>query len=161
MKKFWIAGVAFLLVCSFGFWLYRISIPDETRIRWVLEAMAEGFNDSSARRTVDGLADDFVEESTGASKSEIKGFLFQLDLTERDARTKEFRYRAELSEIEIQLPPGERRASARLFVDVLRLKGDGWSKAWKARVETALVKEKGGWKVTGGRFLTVEGKRPF
>lgn len=161
MRKTWIFGVGFLLACALAFWLYRASIPEETRIRRLVEGMAAGFNRSSAGRTVAGLSDDFFDETHGAGKRELQGFLFQLFLRERDPETKEFRYRAELDDLQVDIEPDEAAARVRVLADVSRRRDDGWESIWTTRVEAELGKEDGRWRILRARYESQKGRMPW
>jgi len=136
-------------------------VSDSTRIEWLLNDMAAGFNASSASRTVGGLAEDFIEEHNRVEKDQLKAFLFQLFLSERDPTTKDFRYRVSLDSPRIEVDPSGKSAKVSLLARFERLADKDWRNAWGVKIEAALEKKDGQWAVTRARHETTSGRRPF
>jgi hypothetical protein len=154
-----LAGISILLIGAW--WVYPRLVSDTTRIEWMVDGMAAGFNASSASRAVAGLAEDFVEEKNQVGRSEIKAFLFQLFFTERDPDSKDFLYRVSLDRPNIQVEPSGDRAHVSLEARFERRAGKDWKNAWKAKIEADLVERDGEWTITRARHETTSGRRPF
>jgi len=162
MKKYLLILIGISACAALAYWVYLASASDDTRIRWLVADMLEGFNDSRAGRVVSGLSEDFSEDTVHVSREEIKGFLLQLFLTERDPETKEFRFKAEISDLQISVKGGDPpKASARLTATLLQKSGAQWASAWVVDVEAGLGKEDGDWKFFRSRHTSREGRRPF
>lgn len=156
-------GTLLLLALVFGVRaIVRALASDETKIRWRIEEMAEGFNDTRMNPILAGLAQDFVDETTGARKDDARAGLAQLFLQRKDPQTKQFPYRARVPEEQLTLSvqPGEPRTAAAQFVlECEESHGEAWSPAWKAKVRAELALDSSGWRITGTHFETIEGKR--
>lgn len=165
VKKILIGVIGIALAALAVHWIRLTTASDETRIRWLLEEMEEGFNDSSASSVVSGLSEEFLEESERLEKHQIRQFLLYLFLRERDPETKEFRFRVRLHEPDIQVAlPDAREATVRLRAEFLRLrngKDRSWETTWEADIQAQLRKEDDGWKVHRSRHREVGGRRPF
>jgi hypothetical protein len=165
MKKILIGVIGIALAGMAVYWMRLATASEETKIRWLLEGMEEGFNDSSARSVVNGLSEEFLEESERLEKHEIRQFLLYLFFRERDPSTKEFRFRVRLHEPDIQVAlPDAREATVRLRAEFLRLENGrerSWKTAWEADIEARLKKEDDDWKVHRSRHREVAGRRPF
>ena len=112
-------------------WLRGCFLSEEERVRRIILSMADGFNRSRAGQIVDPLAEGYVEETSRHDRTNVRGYLGVLFLTQRDAKTKEFRYRVEVENLSVTmdaekpgkaqvvvvasfLAPGCRRLRARL-----------------------------------------------
>jgi hypothetical protein len=158
-----IAG-AILVVALAANWVRRALMSDEARIRELLETMADGFNRSRTGDCLDGLAEDFREETTGVDKGSIGNFLRLLFLRERDPQTKKFTYRVELPEAELKIEVSakqEGQARVDLVADFFKLAGEDWKLFWKARITADLEEGEDGWQVKRSRHETLEGRRKF
>lgn len=163
MKRVLLAALA-LLALFFGVRaLVRALASDETKIRWLVEEMTEGFNDTRMNPILSGLAQDFVDDSTGADKDHVRAGLAQIFLQRKDPATKRFPFRAQLPEAEfpVAVQDGEPRlAEADFLLECEESKGEEWHSCWKAQVHAELVLAAGGWKIRRVRIDTREGRRP-
>lgn len=135
---------------------------DETRIRWRIEAMVEGFNATRMNPILDGLAREFVEETWGADRELARAGLARLFLERKDPVSRGFLYVLEVpdEELAIELQPGEpARAKVGMVLQVEERRGAERTLAWKARLEGELVESDDGWKFTRARCDTLEGAR--
>ena len=135
---------------------------DETKIRWLLEDMTEGFNDTRMNPILSGLAQEFVDESSGADKELVRAGLAQLFLQSKDPKTKKFPYivRVLENETKIDVTQGE-PATARLecVVEFVTPHGPGeFELIWKVRIDGELAR-KDSWKFQRTRVHTLEGQR--
>ena len=160
---FWIIGL--LLAGWIGYWVYLRLAPEETKIEWLLDGMAKGFNSSRAAATVEGIAEGFEEETAHVSRSDVHQFLLYLFLNEREPKTKEFRFRVKLGKPSISLLPmegdGQPRAELKLDAEFLELQGQDFKPAWQVSIEAELEKLPEGWRVLRSRHRSLSGKRPF
>ena len=162
MKKYVLILIGISACAVIAYWVYLASVSDDTRIRWLVADMLEGFNDSRAGTVVSGLSENFTEDTTHVSRDEIKVFLVQLFFTERDPRTKEFRFKAEISNLETRVKGGDPpSATVRLTATLLEKSGAQWASAWVVEVEGDLRKEDGDWQFFRARYKSREGRRPF
>ena len=161
MKKIALTLAAALIAWALGYWIYLLCASDSTRIRWLIEKMERGFNASSARATVSGLADGFVEETSGVEREEIHKFLLYLFFHERDPQTKEFKYRVELDPPEIDISAERKAATVKLAARFLERRGGTWQATWEVGIDADLKKGNEGWRIVQSRHRTERGRRPF
>ena len=135
---------------------------DETKIRWVVEDMADGFNETRMNPIMSGLTEDFLEDSHGADKALARAGLAQIFLQSKDPLTKKFPYRVRIpdEELRIEVQAGEpKSATADFMTRFDESKGEEWSSRWVASVNAELVDGPGGWKIRRARLDTREGQR--
>jgi hypothetical protein len=142
-----VAAVTLLLVG--GRWAYHALASDETKIRWRIEEMIDGFNDCQGAGVLDGLASDFRDQASGATREDVHGALVQLFFERVDSRTHEFQLSAELvaDELSIQVQATQpKRATATMHVLIHERASDGKSQLfWDARIVGRLEKRDEGW----------------
>ena len=151
-------GVVVLIVVIFaGRWLIRSFASDETRIRWLVEAMEEGYNDGRVRPCVDPLADEWTHAEYALDRETLKAALARRAMLERDQATKEL-----LSQVEVDhdsVAVAVEGTTASLTVDVLfrRQRAGEWNEAWKLRIRAELEERDGDWTIVGSRHEDLEG----
>lgn len=158
-----------LLVCAVAVvglaihWLRLALMSDEARIQALLQDMANGFNRSRAGAAVEGLADDFREETSSADRQTILQVLRVLFLRERDSKTKEFLYRVQLptEELKIEVLPDQRKANVDLVASFFKLHGEEEQLTWEVRINGDLEKGEEGWQIKRCRHETVQGRMKF
>jgi hypothetical protein len=141
----------------------RALASDETKIRWVLEDMADGFNDTRMNPILAGLDPEFLDEHWGADREMVRAGLAQLFLQAKDAQTKKFPYRVALPESELKTvvqPTEPRTAETDLVAAFEQSQGEVWQPAWKIRVHAQWTLLPGGWRIKHTQTVEVEGKRP-
>jgi hypothetical protein len=160
---YWIIGL--LLAGGAVYWAYLKLVPEETRIAWLLDGMEKSFNSSRAGATLDGLGEEFREETAGLSRSDVHQVLVYIFLNERDPKTKELRFRVKLGRPAVSLQPLEEgkppRAEVKVDATFLELRGKDLQPAWEVSLEASLEKSREGWKVLRSRHRSLAGKRPF
>ena len=148
-------GLLALLLLWFGVRaIVRALASDETRIRWVIEDMADGFNQTRMNPIMNGLAEDFLEDSWGADKELARAGLAQMFLQSKDSRTKKFPYRVQIPEQDFRVQVhegGPRTAEFDLVAQFDESKGEEWHPRWTAKVHAQLVLAPGGWKIRRAR----------
>lgn len=142
--------------------LVRALASDETRIRWRVEEMAEGFDATRMNPILAGLAHDFVDDGSGATKEELRAALAQAFLQRKDPVTKAFPWRVKLREGEprARVAGGEPRTAE--FDTELAFEeshGAEWTPCWRVRVHAELIDTDDGWKIRRTRVDTLDGRR--
>jgi hypothetical protein len=154
-----VIGIGILFLA--GYWIHRALRSDEDRIREVIGDMAAGFNACRAGAAVDGLEDGFREATTGVDRTQVHQLLVWLYFNQRDPKTKEFRYRVEIPEVNISLGDDKATAEATFQAEFSELRDGVFTPAWTTEITASLRKSDGAWKARSSRHSTVSGKRPF
>jgi hypothetical protein len=144
------------------FWLRGCFLSEEERVRRIILSMADGFNRCRAGQVVDPLAESYVEETSRHDRTDVRGYLGVLFLTQRDPKTKEFRYRVEVESLSVAMD-GEKPGKAQVVVvaSFLALGSGAGESAWRVEVSASLDRTDDGWKVMRSTHRGLSGKRPF
>jgi len=136
--------------------LVRALASDETKVRRVIETMADGFDRTRMDPILAGLSRDFADESSGATRQDVREGLAYLFLTAKDEKTKAFPYRAQVSigRLAVHRPTAECDADVR-FVD---LRGGKEAPAWEIAAHLELVRGDDGWVIRRSRYETRSGR---
>jgi hypothetical protein len=130
---------------------------DETKIRRVVEQMADGFDRTRMDPVLEGLARDFEDETSGATRQELREALAYLFFEAVDKHTKRFAYRVE---VEIQRITVEgTNAVCELNARFLRVGDAGESPAWEIAVTASFTRGDDGWRIRRTRHTTKSGER--
>lgn len=154
-----------LVLGGVGYWIYIKTAAPEVRVGWFLDGMIDNFNRSRPGACADGLSEEFRDESSGAGRQEIHGFLVQLYFRARDPETKEFLYHvvspAEERKIDIGDDPSTAQVGmAARFYETRRL-GEAVTEklVWEVRIDADLREGEDGWKVERTTHKTTHGER--
>ncbi len=161
MKKTALIVIGIGAAWFLGYLVHRALLSEEARIRELMDDMAEGFNAGSPSAAMQGLDASFHEETSGATRAEIHQFLVWLYFNERDPKTKDFRFRVELEDIEVLLGPEKQKADLKLRAVFLELRAKEFKPVCEIDLEADLEKKDSGWRVLASRHTLVSGKRPF
>lgn len=143
-------------------WLRGCLLPEEERVRRIILSMADGFNRSRAGQVVDPLAEDYIEETTRHDRTDVRGYLGVLFLTQRDAKTKESRYRVEVEHLSVTIDAEKpEKAQATVVASFQALGPGGYEPAWQVEVSASFERTGDGWKVMRSSHRGLSGKRPF
>ncbi|MCZ6598614.1 MAG: hypothetical protein O7B99_13325 [Planctomycetota bacterium] len=157
------AAATLLLLTWGGCRLYvAVFVSDETKIRWVIEDAAEGFNTGDPSDCVADLAKDWRDEKTGLTRRDLQQVLFATFWSDRDPRTKELLWRVEVPEdlLTITLDEAdENRAEVTCTLRFFRKHGESWKLDWAVAIE-AEMRDDDGWKIARTRRMDVEGSQP-
>lgn len=158
--------VALPLLWLGGRALVRAFASDETRIRWMLASMEEGYNTGDVGDAVAPLHRDWSHEGTELDRDLIRAGLARELFQDRDPRTKKLRRRVELDPGSVEVAVGEDGADVALVARFARLdpRPDAgaedeaaWGVVWTARIEAELVRTDDGWRILRSRHADVEG----
>lgn len=141
------AGVLWLGIRA----LVRALASDATRIRWNIEDACEGFSDARMAPILDVLARDFVDDTAGARRDDVRTGAAYEFFTEKDPRTRQFPLRAELvpGSLLVDVKDGSpRTAQARFTIRVTDTRGGGARTVWEFRVTGSMIDGDEGWQLT-------------
>ncbi len=159
-------AVAAAAACAAALVAYRIHLallPDEARIRGMVEGIRDAFNEERAGGISRHLADDFEESASGLGRREVHAFLAQFFLTQRTT-AGDARFSVEVPddgiEVRIDEPPATARLEVRARFRMQRSSGDAIP--YSTMLFTAeLAKVDGEWLIRRARQKTLEGRSPF
>lgn len=162
MKRILLSAVALVALFFAGRAIYRASVSDETRIRWLLDEMCEGFGATRMAPVTAGLAPEYFEENFGADRELVKAGLAHLFFENRGG-DKGFPYRVAWRSEGPTVEPGDedegRRATMQLQLDFFERKGEAEERRWVVSVDSELIKRDGEWRFVRTASTTVEGRR--
>jgi hypothetical protein len=128
---------------------------DETKIRRVVERMAEGFDRARMAPVLDGLSLDFEDETSGATRRDLGEALAYLFFEAVDERTKRFVYRVVIDVRKIAVDGGT--ATCDLEARFFEMRGGGETAAWDIAVDATLARGPDGWKIRRTKYVSRSG----
>ena len=159
MKRLLLVGLPLLVLGVFGLrWAIHALASDETRIRWMVEAMEEGFNDGSAKGATGGLGRDWRHEGMdGLDAETLRGMLLRefMELRRRDG---ELSVRIEVPEDTLAITVDGESATLECEALMERRREGKWTGAWRSRIEGELRKGEEGWEILRTRHEDLEGR---
>jgi len=134
----------------------RLLASDETRIRWLVEQMEEGYNTGHPGSCVGPLAKDWRHEGYGVDREMLLGGLFQT-ARDRDPKTRELRSRVttDLESLAIAVDGDRATLTARATFEGLR--GGAWQEVWRLEIEAELERRDEGWRIVRSRHHDLQG----
>lgn len=136
---------------------------DETKIRWMLEEMVEGFDEGQAGQSISGLARDWTHEGRPIDRDTIRGYVF--GQTMQKGKGLPFPWDAEVPEETLVIEVAPEGGSATLTAEVRfsELTGatseeDGtWNERWHLRLEADVQETEDGWRIVSSRHEDIQG----
>ena len=139
--------------------LIRALASDETKIRRVVSEMADGFNATRMNPILDGLAQDFLEETWGADRQMVRQGLAAMFFERKDEVTKGFLYRLRIPEEQFRVTLDGDNAKLELVAEFDELHGEQTKLRWKASIHADATKTPDGWKIRRAKSDSLEGER--
>ncbi len=130
---------------------------DETKIRWKIEQMFEGYNTGRAGLGVAHLHKNWRHEAYELDRELLRGALIRASMQDRDRETKELTSRVELLEDSLVISVAEAQANIELRAAFSRRRDGEWTEGWRIRVEADLEKGDEGWQIVTSRHDDLEG----
>lgn len=145
-----------------GRMLYRALASHETKIRWRIESMVDGFNRTRPRPVLRGFRDDYRDESSDADRELVHSALVSLFFTEKDPETKAFTLRADVPRetLVIEVAEDAQTATAEGVLTIYERLGEAEELLWSAGFEGDLTHGEDGWVFVRSRHSTQDGERP-
>jgi len=122
-------------------------VSDETKIRWLVEGMEEGFNEGDLSDCVGPLHPRWLHEGYSLNREYLKGGLFQAFREERDRDTGERTSKVEVDEESFYVEVEGEKARLEVEARFSRLRNEAWELTWHIRVSGDLEKGEDGWKI--------------
>ena len=163
MKRVLAIAGGVIVVYWLGSFVVYLFASDETRIHWVLQECANGFNNTRKSHCLSALAEDYRDE-TGFNREQLGILLVKIFLTEKHPETHEFRYRVELpsDEVEIEVQEGSpKTANVSFLARFSKRRKHEFKPVWDVKIEGELEKTSAGWKIKRSRHRGIKGQSPF
>lgn len=155
--KLLVVGAALLVAVYF---LRNFFASDETRIRWRIESMMEGFNETRLSPAMQGIGAEWRDESRRVDRARLADALRYLFFNEKDPQTRAFPYRAELvpDTLLIEFEDTDRsRARVDFEARFLMLNASEWEPTWRVRVRGSIEEHENlGWQLQQSSHETLE-----
>jgi hypothetical protein len=133
---------------------------DEAKIRSKLEAACEGFGDARMNPILEFLAREFVDETSGFHREDIRAAIASAFFSEKDPKTKGFPYRATVvpDSLAIELgKPAAESAEVRFSIRITDTRGGGDRVAWEFGLEGVMKKGGDGWQLVRASHQSASG----
>lgn len=154
--------LAGMLVCFFvGRAIVRALVSDETKIRWLVEDMRDGFDRTRMDPILVAFAESFRDETSGADRSNVREAIAYLFLTAKDPQTKAFPYRVEVDVSKIGIDESSAdapTADCDLVVRFFDLRGSEEKLAWKIAIASHWIRGEYGWRIASTRYEEKAGR---
>lgn len=165
MRRLLAALAAALVLFLVGRWVVLALVGDETRIRWRLESMVEGFNETRLAPVLEGVAPQWHHDHSRVDRELLAQLLRSVFFNEKDPESGRFPLRAEIEPESLEVTLDEERegrARALLTGRFLVLEEGEWSSAWLARLELELEEhDERGWQVVRSEHTDIEADGRF
>jgi hypothetical protein len=139
----------------------RALASDETKIRWTVEDMAEGFDRTRMDPILVAFAPGFQDETSGSDRQNVREALAYLFLTAKDPETKAFPYRVEVDVRRIAVDradPDSPTAECELGARFLDRRGGRETAAWEIAIESRWRRGEYGWRIESTRYESKSGR---
>lgn len=162
MKRVLIGFVAAAALYFLGGLVVRALASDETKIRWRVESMIDGFNRERASPILRGFAQEFRDDTSEADRELVHQAVVSLFFRERDPQTKRFLLRAEIDPETLVVEVSEDGSAATVngVLTLFERKGELEDVLWSASFEGELVRGEDGFRFVRSTHETVGGERP-
>ena len=132
-------------------------VSDETKVRWLVEGMEEGFNEGDLSDTVGPLDKRWRHDGYSLDREYLKAGLFQAFRDERDRETRNRTSRVEIDWEGFVLEVEGDGARIELEARFSRRRKDVWEQTWHIRVFGDLERGEDGWKIVRTRHDDLKG----
>lgn len=159
MKRIFLVLAGALLLFLVGRAIVRALVSDETKIRWTVEDMRDGFDKTRMDPILVAFAEDFRDDTSGADRADVRQALAYLFFSAKDPETKGFPYRVEIEitklAIEDSDPPA---ADCDLDARFLDLRAGAEEPAWEIAIHSRWTRGEYGWRIKSTRYETKSGR---
>jgi len=161
VRRILLGLAAALLAFLAGRAIVRAIVSDETKIRWLVEDMRDGFDRTRMDPILVAFAEGFRDETSGADRQDLREALAYLFLTAKDPRTKAFPYRVEveISKITIDASsPDSPTADCDLGARFFDLSEGQDELTWEIAISSRWTRGEYGWRIASTRYETRSGR---
>lgn len=138
-------------------WAVGALASDETRIRWMVEEMVDGFNEGSAKRATSGFAESWRYREETLRRDDLRGGLLAEFQQQRSRQARRLTLRASVPESSLAIELAGDTAQLEFEVHIEKLRGEAWEPKWTMRVRAALERGEDGWRIVAVTKDDLEG----
>ena len=157
MKRALLVVFALVFLFFLGRWIVIALASDETKIRWLVENMEDGYNEADAGDCIGPLAEDWTHEGYEVERELIRGAILQDYLQDRDRETKKLRRRVDVDHDTLVVEVDGDTARFTVEVTFERLREGEWEETWRMRAQAELQAGEDGWKIHRTRHEDLRG----
>ena len=160
MKRILLALAGAVVLFLLGRAIVRALVSDETKIRWLVEDMREGFDETRMDPILVAFAENFRDESSGADRADVRQALASVFFTAKDPETKAFPYRVEIEipklaiDSDAEPPTAECDLEARFFDS----RDEKEEPVWEVSIVSRWTRGEYGWRIASTRHETKSGR---
>jgi len=159
VKRILLVLAGALLLLLVGRAIVRALVSDETKIRWAIEDMREGFDETRMDPILVAFDERFHDETSGADRADVRQALAYLFFSAKDPETKGFPYRVEIDVTKLAIddsdPPA---AECDLDARFLDFRGGEEKPAWEIAIHSRWTRGEYGWRIASTRYETKSGR---
>jgi hypothetical protein len=140
--------------------IVRWLASDETKIRWRIESACEGFGATRMDPILELFAREFRDETSGATRDDLRAGIAAAFFQEKDPQTKKFPYRAVVprEELSIEVSKSDpKTATVRFLTRIVDTRGGKERIAWEFRANGAFKHGDDGWQLVSTSHVTSTG----
>ena len=162
MRRALLAGLA-LVAFWFAWSTFRDALrTDDERIRLLLQAEVDFFNEASLVSSLRSFPDDYRDDSAGFDRSMLLRALLYAYQNRRDT-DGQFRHRCaiDFDALQLDVASDDGKAEARFPLTLFATRDADAAVDWMVDVTATLEVRDGTWRITRSRHQTKRGKRPW
>lgn len=125
----------------------RALASDETRIRWMVEEMVDGFNEGSGKRASSGFAETWRYREETLRRDDLRGGLLAEFQRQRSQQARRLTLRASVPESSLAIEVTGDTAHMELELHIEKLRGEVWEPHWTLRAKASLERGDEGWRI--------------
>ena len=158
MRRLLLVLAAALTLWFLGRALVHALASDETKIRWRVEAMEEGYNTGDVGDVIAPLHADWThEQHAGLDREMVRAVLAREALQERNPNTRRLARRVDLDEDTLAITVDGDAATLEVVASFSRWVDEAWKPDWTARFHADFVRTDDGWKTNRSRHADISG----
>ena len=164
MNRIILLALALILLSLGARLVFSHFVSEETKIRWLVEDMVEGFNAGKARQSVRGLDSNWSHAERPLDRDMLRGFILGEAMQGGLGSRRAFPWRVELPPDSLRIQVAEDEDSAALEAELLFSHNRSgteepadWELQWHLRLLAELHPTDEGWRILKSRHEDIQG----
>ena len=157
MKRLFLLALAAVVLLLVGKMVVRALADDETKVRWIVEEMRDGYNEGDVGDVVGPLHREWSHRGSGVDRDLVRGGLVREFFQERDPKTKQLTRRVDVDLDALEIDVAGDEAALGLEATFSRRRAEAWEPVWRARIDAELVRVDGRGRLLRSRHEDLEG----